>query len=129
MKWMRSILFVTFAALAASCAVGPRYHRPEAPANAGYVPTPLPESSASAPVHGGEAQRLINGRDIPFEWWQLFQSAALNALVAQAFKANPTVPAAQAALAQAQELVRAQRGFFYPSVAGNFQGERVKRCV
>jgi NodT family efflux transporter outer membrane factor (OMF) lipoprotein len=121
-----AILLATFVALLSSCAVGPRYHRPEASANAGYVPTPLPESSASAPVHGGEAQRLINGRDIPFEWWQLFQSAALNALVAQAFKANPTVPAAQAALAQAQELVRAQRGFFYPSVAGNFQGERVK---
>jgi NodT family efflux transporter outer membrane factor (OMF) lipoprotein len=86
----------------------------------------LPESSASAPVHGGEAQRLISDRDIPFEWWQLFQSPALNSLVARAFKANPTVPAAQAALAQAQELVRAQRGFYYPSVAAGFQGERVR---
>ena len=66
-------------------------------------------------------------RDLPFEWWQLFQSPALNALVAQAFKANPTVTAAQAyALAQAQELVRAQRGFYYPSVAAGFQAERVK---
>src|SRR3984957_10196596 len=125
MKWMRSILFVMFAALAASCAAGPRYHRPEAPAHAGYAPTPLPESSASASVHGGEAQRLSSDRDIPFEWWQLFQSSALNALVAQAFNANPTVTAAQAALAQAQELVRAQGGFFFPSVGSAFQGEGV----
>ena len=94
---IRTSLLVTSVALASSCAVGPRYHKPEAPANAGYAPTPLPESSAAAPVHGGEAQRLINDRDIPFEWWQLFQSPALNALVAQAFKANPTIPAAQAA--------------------------------
>jgi NodT family efflux transporter outer membrane factor (OMF) lipoprotein len=113
-------------ALVASCAVGPRFHRPEAPANAGYAPQPLAESSASAPVHGGEGQRLSSGRDIPFEWWQLFQSAALNALVEQAFKANPTIPAAQAALAQSQEMVRAQRGFYLPSVAAGFQAERVK---
>jgi NodT family efflux transporter outer membrane factor (OMF) lipoprotein len=117
---------VAAAALAASCAVGPRYHQPKAPAESGYAPTPLPKSSTAAPVHGGEAQRLIDDRDIPFDWWQLFQSAALNALVEQALKANPTVPAAQAALAQAQELVRAQRGFYYPSVAAGFQGERAK---
>ena len=110
----------------AGCAVGPRYHKPEAPANADYAPTPLPEASSSAPIHGGDVQHFISGRDLPFEWWQLFQSPALNALVAQAFKANPTITAAQAALAQAQELVRAQRGFFFPTVAAGFQAERVK---
>jgi NodT family efflux transporter outer membrane factor (OMF) lipoprotein len=122
----RTSLLVTAAALASSCVVGPRYHRPEAPANAGYAPAPLPETSVAAPVHGGDAQRLINDRDIPFEWWQLFQSPALDALIAQAFKANPTIPTARAALAQAQELVRAQRGFYYPGVAAGFQGERAK---
>src|ERR1017187_6411565 len=114
------------AALAASCAVGPHYHKPEAPANAGYAPAPLPEATASADIHGGEAQRLINDRDIPFEWWELFQSPALNRLVEQAFKANPTVAAAQAALAQAQELVYAQQGFYFPSVGATYQAERHK---
>jgi NodT family efflux transporter outer membrane factor (OMF) lipoprotein len=112
--------------IAGGCAVGPRYHKPEAPANAGYAPTPLAETSSSAPIRGGDMQHFISGRDLPFEWWQLFQSPALNALVTQAFKANPTVTAAQAALAQAQELVRAQRGFFFPTVAAGFQAERVK---
>ena len=126
MKWVRSTLLVTLAVLTASCAVGPRYHRPEAPANAGYAPTPLPEASAAAPVHGGEAQRLISDRDIPFEWWQLFQSPALNALVERAFKANPTIAAAQAALVQAQELVYAQRGYFFPTVAANYNVARTK---
>src|SRR6202790_1067018 len=123
---IRPVLLVAAAALAAGCAVGPRYHKPEAPANAGYAPTPLPEASSSAAVPGGDVQRFISGRHLPFEWWQLFQSPALNALVTQAFKANPTVTAAQAALAQAQELVRAQRGFFFPTVAAGFQAERVK---
>src|ERR1700676_4955324 len=123
---IRPVLLVAAAALAAGCAVGPRYHKPEAPANAGYAPSPLPESSSSAPIHGGDVQRFISGRDLPFEWWQLFQSPAINALVAQAFKANPTVTAAQAALAQAQELVRAQRGFYFPTGSAGFQAERVK---
>jgi NodT family efflux transporter outer membrane factor (OMF) lipoprotein len=120
------LITLTWAAIAGGCAVGPRYHEPGAPANAGYAPAPLPQTSASAPIHAGEAQRLISDRDIPLEWWQLFRSPALNALVAQGFKANPTVAAAQAALAQAQELVRAQRGFYFPTVAAGFQAERVK---
>jgi NodT family efflux transporter outer membrane factor (OMF) lipoprotein len=123
---MRQALLVVSILFIASCAVGPRYHTPAAPADAAYAPTPLPEASSSAPVHGGEGQRFISGRDLPFEWWQAFQSPALNALVSQAFKANPTIPAAQAAVVQAQELVRAQRGFYYPSVAAGFQAERVR---
>jgi NodT family efflux transporter outer membrane factor (OMF) lipoprotein len=123
---LRATLLVSSVALASSCAVGPRYHQPEAPANAGYAPLSLPDSSVSAPVHGGEAQRLLSDRDTPFDWWRLFESPALNTLVARSFEANPTVPAAQAALAQAQEFVRAQRGFFYPTVGAGFQAERVK---
>src|ERR1700689_3379078 len=126
MKWVRSALLVSSVVLSAGCAVGPRYHKPEAPANAGYAPAPLPESSAAAPVHGGEAQRLISDRDIPFEWWQLFQSPALNALVERAFRANPTIAAAQAALVQAQELVYAQRGYFFPAIGANYDFERQK---
>jgi NodT family efflux transporter outer membrane factor (OMF) lipoprotein len=126
MKSIGLILLGVLAALAAGCAVGPRYHRPEAPAAAGYAPAPLPQMSSSAPVHGGEAQRLVSGRDIPFEWWQLFQSPGLNALVEQAFKANPTIPAARAALVQAQELVSAQRGYFFPTVNADYSFERQK---
>ena len=126
MNCTRIALLVGTATLAAGCAVGPRYHRPEPPANAGYAPAPLPETSAAAPVHGGEAQRLINDRDIPFEWWQLFQSPALNALVERSFKANPTIASAQAALAQAQELVYAQQGYFFPTAAANYNFQRTK---
>src|SRR5580700_11089982 len=125
-RGMRQGLLVVSILFIAGCAVGPRYHRPDGPADACYSPAQLPDSSAAADVHGGEAQHLIQGRDIAFEWWELFKSPALNALVAQAFKANPSIPAARAALVQAQELVRAQRGFYYPSVAGGFQAERVK---
>jgi NodT family efflux transporter outer membrane factor (OMF) lipoprotein len=129
MNRVRSVLqsVVALAAgLAAGCAVGPSFHRPAAPANAGYAPAPMPPTSASAAVHGGEAQHLVNGRDIPFEWWELFKSPGLNALVERAFKANPTITAAQAALMQAQEMVYAQQGYFFPTVAANYNFERQK---
>ena len=126
MKRMGCALLVSSMGFAAGCAVGPRYHRPDPPADAGYAPAPLPETSASAPIHGGEAQRLVTGQDIRFEWWRLFNSAALDALVERAFKANPTITAAQAALVQAQELVYAQQGYFFPTLGANYNFQRTK---
>jgi len=123
---IRTAFVAAVAMLAASCAVGPNFHTPEAPADAGYSSVPLPEASSSTQVHGGEVQHYLPGRDIPFQWWQLFQCPALNSLIEKAFKANPTITAAQAALAQAQELVYAQQGFYYPSVGATYQGERHK---
>jgi NodT family efflux transporter outer membrane factor (OMF) lipoprotein len=126
MNSVRCVVLVTCAALLAGCAVGPRYHRPDAPANAGYAPAPLPQTSAAAAIHGGEVQRLVDDRDIPFEWWELFKSPGLNALVEHAFRANPTIAAAQAALVQAQELVYAQQGYFFPTINANYDFERQK---
>jgi NodT family efflux transporter outer membrane factor (OMF) lipoprotein len=122
----RTVLVAAGALLAASCAVGPNFHPPEAPPNVGFAPAPLPAASASTDVQGGEVQHYVAGRDIPFEWWQLFQCSALNSLIEKAFKANPTITAAQAALAQAQELVYAQQGFYFPSVGATYQAERHK---
>jgi NodT family efflux transporter outer membrane factor (OMF) lipoprotein len=122
----RVLLAVTAAGLTCGCAVGPNFRKPEPPAGAGYSATALPETSASAEVHGGEPQQFMIGRDIAFEWWKLFQSSELDSLVKSAFRANPTLAAAQASLAQAQELVYAQRGFFFPALAAETQAERHK---
>ncbi len=110
--------------LPGACAVGPDFERPAAPVGADYTPTPLPPVTAAAAVHGGEAQHFALGKDVPFDWWKQFQSPALDALVEQAFKANPTIEAAQAALQQAQENVSAQRGFFFPNVTVGYNGIR-----
>jgi NodT family efflux transporter outer membrane factor (OMF) lipoprotein len=117
---------VTLAALAllSGCAVGPDFHRPAAPAVSGYTRQPLVANTASAGVAGGEAQSFVPNRDIPQQWWTLFQSPALNAVIEKALQANPTIVSAQAALRQARELVYAQRGFFYPTVQGSFTGSR-----
>src|SRR5579863_1431962 len=103
-------------ALVSGCAVGPTFHRPPAPHDAGYAPAELPQTTAAANIRGGSAQRFVPGGELPFEWWREFRSPVLDDLVARAFRANPTIPAAQAALRQAQESVSAQRGFFFPTI-------------
>ena len=69
---------------------------------------------------------MSSGRDIPGEWWTLFQSKPLNALIERSLSNNPTIKAAQAALKVARESVLAQKGTFYPSIAGSFSAARQK---
>jgi NodT family efflux transporter outer membrane factor (OMF) lipoprotein len=111
-------------ALLPGCAVGPDFHRPAAPAVDRYTRQPLAAKTVSADVAGGEEQRFLHDRDIPGQWWTLFQSLQLNALIEEALKANPTLVAAQAALRQAMEVVYAQQGFFYPTVQASFTPSR-----
>jgi len=115
--------------LLAGCAVGPDFHRPAAPGVEGYTPEPLAEQTASADVAGGEAQRFIRDMDIPGQWWTLFHSEPLNALIEQALAANPNVQAAQAALRVAWENVYAQQGAYYPSVQASFSPSRNKTAT
>ncbi len=124
-RW-RHVIITVFAALLAACAVGPDFKRPAAPDAKGYSPKTIADTTASATTPGGDAQHFVMGRDIPFAWWTLFQSPKLDALVEKALKTNPTIPAAQAALRQAQEFVAAQRGFFYPTVGADFSPARTK---
>jgi NodT family efflux transporter outer membrane factor (OMF) lipoprotein len=112
------------ASLLVSCAVGPNFKSPAPPQDSRYLPTNPPEATATAPVAGGEAQRFVNAQDIPGQWWTLFQSNEMNALLEAALAHNPTLEAAQAALKQANENVAAQRGAFYPSFSGSYQTQR-----
>jgi NodT family efflux transporter outer membrane factor (OMF) lipoprotein len=119
------LMVTASAALLAACAVGPNFKRPLPPTADGYAPQPLAQTTAAAPgVIGGEPEQFVMGRDIPFAWWKEFGSPKLDALVDKALANNPNLPAAVAALKQAQELTAAQRGFFYPTVAPDFNSER-----
>ena len=112
--------------LTAGCVVGPKFKKPAPPNVGGYTPTPISTTSSTANVAGGEAQHLVEGRDIPGEWWELFHSKPLNDLIERSLKANPDLKAAQAALIVARENVLAQRGAYYPSVTGGFSATRAK---
>ena len=111
------LMALASAALLASCTVGPDFLRPKLPDAKGYTAEPLPAATASAAAADGEAQSFVVGRDIPGQWWTLFHSDPLNALVEQSLKANPDLRAAEAALRQARENLYAEQGSLYPSVA------------
>jgi len=110
--------------MALGCAVGPNFHRPRPPDGAGYAPAPLPTATAATSGAGGQAQQLSMGAEVPFKWWEAFGSPAINALVEQALRKNPSAQAAQASLRQALELKYAQEGAFYPSLGADYNFER-----
>ncbi|HEY6240126.1 MAG TPA: TolC family protein, partial [Burkholderiales bacterium] len=116
MSRLKSLTLSAITALLAACAVGPDYRAPDAPAANGYTETPQPDRTDSAPVQGGDAQRFELGAKISAEWWTIFGSPELDALIRAALAGQPTLAAAQAALRQAEENVNAQYAVLYPSV-------------
>jgi NodT family efflux transporter outer membrane factor (OMF) lipoprotein len=116
--------------LLAACAVGPDFAPPPAPAVSGYTPDTPPATTAAADVAGGAAQKFAMGRDIPGEWWKVFHSKEIDALIAEALRANPNLQAAQAALWQAKENLYAAGGKLLPSVdaAGSFTRQSLSQA-
>ena len=115
------------ALLLAGCAVGPDFKPPDAPQVKGYTAQPLATTAATPGVTGGAAQHLDQGANIPGDWWTLFHSKALDALIQQSLKNNPDLKAAQAALTVAHENVLAQQGGFYPSASLGLSASRQRQ--
>jgi NodT family efflux transporter outer membrane factor (OMF) lipoprotein len=115
---------IAAAAILAGCAVGPDFKKPAAPAVTGYTATPLASATGATNVVGGETQRFVAGKDISGEWWALFHSKPLSALVERSLKANPGIKAAQAALVVGRENMLAQKGAYYPGASASFAAAR-----
>jgi NodT family efflux transporter outer membrane factor (OMF) lipoprotein len=115
------------AGLLTACAVGPNFKTPPAPQTPGFVaPGALPAQTSAAPGPDYQAQRFVEDLDIQGQWWTLFQSTELNALIERGLANSPTLEAATAALRQANETLAAQRGSFFPSVSGALSAQRQK---
>jgi outer membrane protein TolC len=108
----------------ASCAVGPDFERPAPPPVKQATATPLPATTSSAPTNTGEAQSFVEGEDISAQWWSLFHSPALNALIEQALKSNPDLQSAKAALRVAKENVYTQQAAWFPTIGANLAASR-----
>jgi NodT family efflux transporter outer membrane factor (OMF) lipoprotein len=115
---MRRLLLTLAVAALCSCAVGPNFKKPDSPQVLDYLAQPLSQQT------GTDAQKYVAGQDIPGQWWTLFHSSALDELVQQSLKSNPTLQAAQATLRQANESVAAQKGAFFPQVQGSYDFTR-----
>ena len=97
---MRARLLLAVALLA-GCTVGPDFRTPDPPATEAYVRGPAPQVN-------------LVPRDIPAEWWKVFESKEIDALVQRALAGNPSLDAARARVRQAKELREAREGGTYP---------------
>jgi len=118
------VAVLTTVMMLGGCAVGPDFVQPAAPDVNRYTREPLASRTSSTDVKFGQAQHFVAGRDIPADWWRVFHSHALNALVEKSLVANPTVQSAMAALRAAKESVYAQQGKYFPLVQANFSPSR-----
>jgi NodT family efflux transporter outer membrane factor (OMF) lipoprotein len=119
-------LLLFASAVLAGCAVGPDFVTPSSPTADGYTQEKLAPVTASAKTMGGEPQSFALDKDVPAEWWKLYRSPGLDALMDHALAANPTLEAAKATLRQAREQVYAAEGAFYPDITGNVSATREK---
>lgn len=121
---LRSAQAAIVCLLLAGCAVGPDFKKPSPPDVSEYTAQPLSATAASPAIPGGKAQRFVRGGDIQADWWTLFHSTALNALIEESLANNHDLKAAQAALTVAQENTKAQRGAYYPKLTAGFSALR-----
>jgi NodT family efflux transporter outer membrane factor (OMF) lipoprotein len=109
-QWIvnRAVVLALLATSVGGCVLGPDFQQPLAPAVDTYVPA---ASSGSR-----EAPSIIYGEVVAADWYALFQSDALNALVRAALANNPNLEAARHRLAAAQAELRAVTGSTAPQL-------------
>jgi NodT family efflux transporter outer membrane factor (OMF) lipoprotein len=99
--------------LACGCAVGPSFHHPDAPRVTQY--SHGTEVTETASVQS-TAQKFELGKDVTADWWHLFRSSELDAVIREALANNPGLEAAKASLRASQDSLRSGYGIFFPAV-------------
>ncbi|MCK1277425.1 hypothetical protein IVB46_19570 [Bradyrhizobium sp. 61] len=98
------------AILLASCAVGPNFITPDAPAASRYTREPQLVSTESTRTPGGNSQSFSPGSDVSGIWWTLFRSRKLTGFVDEAVRNHPDIQSAESALRAARETALADQG-------------------
>ncbi len=122
---VRPVLWLGLAYLCimTGCAVGPNFERPKPPAVERY--TSGPTTTVTVPADG-KAQSLREGAEVAADWWRLFNSPKVDAVVNDAIANNQGLQAAQAGLRQSREILRAGYGVFYPQLNAVGEASRQK---
>ncbi|WP_373388236.1 efflux transporter outer membrane subunit [Pseudomonas alcaligenes] len=101
------ISLLLLALLAAGCAVGPDYRRPDSAAAAQF-------KQAAGWKAAAPADTALRG-----DWWKLYGDAELDALVERLNANNQSLASAEAQYRQARALVRGARAAFFPTLGLN----------
>ncbi len=105
------------------CTVGPDFVRPKAPAADHYNQGRDPAETIAVEGH---SQRFEQGVGPVANWWDLFGSKQLDAVVAEGLANNPSIDAAQASLRQSNDNLQAGYGIFYPQINAGLGASRQK---
>jgi NodT family efflux transporter outer membrane factor (OMF) lipoprotein len=110
----RPALGVALALAVAGClVVGPSFERPAPPKVARYTNG---SGSAGTVEAAGRTQHFLAGKRVQADWWRLFGSREIDALVAETIAGNPSLDAARASLRRGQASLRAGYGVFFPQL-------------
>jgi len=109
----RKVAFIIILAMLGGCEVGPNFVRPAPPDTDRYTRHLQSEATLAA---DGQIQYFTPSNTLVADWWKLFGSAQLNAIVNQAIVNNPTLQASEASLRQSQDNMRAGYGVFFPQI-------------
>lgn len=101
------------------CMVGPDFKPETAPKTQQYTPQKLPQKTRNTPQvsNAGKSQNFVFSKDLQGDWWRIFHSTQLNALLVEGLANNQDLAAAKAALREANDTLLAQAGgLLLPSV-------------
>jgi NodT family efflux transporter outer membrane factor (OMF) lipoprotein len=118
---MKTFYFIIILAIFGGCAVGPNFVRPAAPDTDRYM---REQQSEATVVANGQAQNFHIEDTLIADWWKLFGSAQLDAIVSKALANNPTLQASEASLRQSQDNMRAGYGVFFPQIQAQAAASR-----
>jgi len=105
--------------LVAGCTVGPTYHAPTAPKNNAYQINKTTSGSTSSNHNAIRQQVFKRAGRVRADWYKIFGSDKLNALIGQALAHNPSLAAGRARLKAAHEAVKASKGALLPQISAN----------
>jgi NodT family efflux transporter outer membrane factor (OMF) lipoprotein len=103
-QWLAHATVIVVMTLA-GCAVGPNFKRPNAP-----------KSAYSQPSGSVGPASVVYGGEVAADWYTLFHSDSLNAIVQEALRANPDLEGARHNLFAAQYELQAVAGTALPRV-------------
>jgi NodT family efflux transporter outer membrane factor (OMF) lipoprotein len=122
----RNALVLAACAALAGCALGPDFHRPEAPPGDSVLKQ---EQTAGSLDADDRAQHFDRQADLAADWWRRFDSKDLDALVDQALARSPSLKAAQATLRQSENSLRAGYGVFFPQIGASVGASRQSSVI
>ena len=127
LTYKTSVLAAATTLALAACSFGPSGEPPVMPSSAHYGAQAQPSKTV---VADGVAQQFDIGSTAIPQWWRLYRSDALDALVEEGLRNSPTLAATQRTLSAAQEELRGQIGSStLPSVDAAAQVERARSPV